>query len=295
MFDDNKPKLTSGPTICIDMLIALFFRYICFMDLQLRYGKTALVAGASEGIGAAFATYLAVNGINLILIARRPVPLESFAKKLIEKYKVQVQTISCDLSTGQAAQYLMDELANTQIDFLVYNAGLSYIGAFEENSVAHHQQIAFTNIVTPLNLVQYFGKKMVDRKRGAVVLMGSLAGMQGAGYLTAYAASKAFNIILGESLWYEWKDKGVDVISCIAGATSSPNFINTKPGKAGLIEPKVQTPEEVVQECFENLGKRPRIISGRTNRMISFFMHRVLPRKWAIKIMGDTTRKMYRL
>ncbi len=277
------------------MLSTLFFPYLCVMNSVSKYGQTALVAGASEGIGAAFAIHFAKQGMNLVLIARRPDPLEIFANELKEKYKIQVNTISCDLSKAQAAQILIDELAQTAIDVLIYNAGLSYIGAFEENSEAHHQEIAFTNIVTPLRLVQHFGKKMVERKRGAVVLMGSLAGMQGAGYLTAYAASKAFNIILGESLWYEWKDKGVDVIACIAGATSSPNFINTKPGKAGLIEPKVQTPEEVVEECFHHLGKRPRIISGRANRIASFFMHRILPRRLAIKIMGDTTRKMYRL
>ena len=265
------------------------------MSLLSKYGETAMIAGASEGIGAAFAIYLAKNGMNLVLIARRLEPLEAFAKKLKEKYQVQVQTISCDLSTPQAAQNLMDELAPTEIDVLIYNAALSYIGAFEENSIEHTQQIVFTNMLTPLNLVQHFGKKMLDRKRGAIVLMSSIAGSQGAGYLSTYAASKAFNTILGESLWYEWKDKGIDVIACLAGATSSPNFINTKPKNTGFIKPKVQTPEEVVQECFSNLGKQPRIISGRANRIVSFLMHRILPRKLAIKIMGDTTRKMYDL
>ena len=125
--------------------------------------------------------------------------------------------------------------------------------------------------------------------------MGSLAGLQGAGYLSTYAATKAFDTILAESLWYEWQNKGVDVIACVAGATSSPNFLNTKPKKAGLIEPKVQTPEEVVAECFAKLGKQPRIITGFANRLASFFLHRILPRKLAIKIMGDTTRKMYEL
>ena len=265
------------------------------MNLLSKYGETAMVAGASEGIGAAFAIYLAKNGMNLVLIARSLAPLEAFAKELKEKYQVQVQTISCDLSTPQAAQNLMDELAQIEIDVLIYNAALSYIGSFEENSIEHNQQIAFTNMLTPLNLVQQFGKKMLDRKRGAIVLMSSIAGSQGAGYLSAYAASKAFNTILGESLWYEWKDKGIDVIACVAGATSSPNFINSKPKNTGFIKPKVQTPEEVVQECFSNLGKQPRIISGRTNRITSFLMHRILPRKLAIKIMGDTTRKMYDL
>lgn len=265
------------------------------MTLKGKYGKTALVAGASEGIGAAFARYLAKEGMNLVLIARRVEPMVALAKELEEKYKIHVQTVSCDLSKPNAAQTLIGALEQVEIDVLVYNAGLSYIGEFEKNDPAHHIQITNTNVVTPLGLLQSFGSKMVERKRGAVVLMGSLAGMQGSGHLAVYGATKAFNIILGEGLWYEWKDKGVDVIACVAGATSSPNFINTKPKKAGLIEPRVQTPEEVVAECFSNLGKQPRVITGSANRLASFFMHRILPRKLAIKIMGDTTRKMYGL
>lgn len=269
--------------------------YIYGMNGITKYGTTALVAGASEGIGAAFATYLARHGLHLVLIARRKEPLDALARELIEKYNVRVETIPCDLSQPQTDQYLMDQLSEKTIDIFIYNAGLSYIGAFEKNTIEHHKEIIYTNVVTPISLVQYFGSKMVERKRGAVILMGSLAGLQGAGYLTAYAASKAFTILLAESLWYEWKEKGVDVIACIAGATSSPNFLKTNPGKTGWIKPKIQTPEEVVAECFQNLGRRPRIITGRANRIASFIMHRLLPGKLAIKIMGDTTRKMYRL
>ena len=265
------------------------------MSLQIKYGKTALIAGASEGIGAAFAKHLAMSGMDLLIVARRIEPLAALAKEIKEKYKVSVQTVSCDLSKVDAAETLLHAVNQYDIDVFIYNAGLSYIGAFEKNDTEHHLQIARTNIMTPLSMVQALGTKMLLRKRGAIVLMGSLAGLQGAGYLSTYAATKAFDTILAESLWYEWKNKGVDVIACVAGATSSPNFLNTKPKKAGLIEPKVQTPEEVVAECFAKLGKQPRIITGFANRLASFFLHRMLPRKLAIKIMGDTTRKMYEL
>lgn len=258
-----------------------------------KYGKTACIAGASEGIGAAFSHYLAKAGYDLIVVARRMEPLIALAEEIEGTYKVKVNTLSFDLSAPTAAKDLLVALEHFDIDVLVYNAGLSYIGAFEKNDLNHHLEIARTNIMTPLELVQTLGTKMLERGRGAVVLMGSLAGLQGSGFLSTYAASKAFDTILAESLWYEWKERGVDVIACIAGATSSPNFINTRPKKVGLLEPKVQTPEEVVEECFLNLGQQPRIITGFANRLASFFMHRVLPRKWAIKIMGDTTRKMY--
>jgi short-subunit dehydrogenase len=125
--------------------------------------------------------------------------------------------------------------------------------------------------------------------------MASLAGFQGSGFLATYAATKAFTRVMAESLWFEWKNKGVDVIACCAGATSTQNFINTKPEKKSFFAPKITSPEEVVQDCMNNLGKKPSYISGRGNRVASFIMQKILPRKVAINIMGNTTRKMYRL
>jgi short-subunit dehydrogenase len=125
--------------------------------------------------------------------------------------------------------------------------------------------------------------------------MTSMAGLQGSGYLSVYAATKAFNRILAESLWYEWKNSGVDVIACCAGSTATPGFKNTHPEKTGFFTPRVLDPEEIPHECFKKLGKQPSYITGRGNRLASFIMQKILPRKMAVNIMGDTTRKMYRL
>lgn len=265
------------------------------MSLKEKYGSLALIAGASEGIGAAYATYLAKEGIDVILVARKLEPLQKLATELSTKYNIKADCITCDLASVNAAQELVDRLKDREINLLVYNAALSYIGAFEQNTIEHHNQIAQANMITPMNLLQIFGTEMLAKKQGAIILMASLAGFQGSGYLSVYAASKAFDRVLAESLWYEWKDRGVDVIACCAGATSTPNFIKTNPEKTSFFAPKVQTPEEVVKECFELLGKTPSFISGSGNKLASFIMQRLMPRKMAIKIMGDTTRKMYRL
>lgn len=265
------------------------------MDLKNKYGKTALVAGASEGIGAAFATDLAAAGIDLVLVARRLEPLEALANSLRNLYDVEIICISCDLGSSDAAQKIQGELKNKEIDILVYNAALSYIGPFLDNSIEHHQQIMQVNMLTPIQLLHVFGADMIKRKKGAVILMASLAGFQGSGFLSVYAATKAFDRILAESLWYEWKNKGVDVIACCAGATSTPNYIDTKPEKTSMFAPKVQTPEEVVKECLKKLGKQPSFITGTGNKIASFIMQKLMPRKMAINTMGDTTRKMYRL
>lgn len=265
------------------------------MSLKQKYGPTALIAGASEGLGAAFAEYLAAAGMDVVLVARRREPLDALAVTLTTTYKVRATVITCDLAQVDAAQQLVTALDGLEINLLVYNAAIPYIGRFEDDPITHHNQIAQANMVTPMNLTHMLGTKMLQKGKGGIVLMASLAGFQGSGFLTAYAASKAFDRVLAESLWYEWKDRGVDVIACCAGATATPNYLNTKPEKTSAFAPKVQVPADVVRECFQQLGKRPSYITGRGNRIASFFMQRLMPRKLAIKIMGDTTRKMYRL
>jgi uncharacterized protein len=265
------------------------------MNLRQKYGATAMVAGASEGIGAAFATCLAAEGIDLILIARRLQPLQQLAVSLERKYNVNVICFSCDLSEGNAVNQIEVMLSGREINLLAYNAALSYLGPFIKNSAANHMRAAQVNMITPLNLVRIYGEKMVTKGKGAIILMTSLAGFQGSGYLSVYAATKAFNRILAESLWYEWKSSGVEIIACCAGATATPGYKNTKPEKTGFFTPRVLEPEEVVRECFRKLGRQPSCITGRGNRVASFIMQKILPRKMAINIMGDTTRKMYRL
>jgi len=262
-------------------------------NLKQKYGITALVAGASEGIGAAFATCLAAEGINLILIARRIVPLQEFADNLKRTYPVEIMCIACDLGDRNATEQIMEALKGKEINLLVYNAALSYIGPFIKNTVEYHDQMAQVNMITPLHFLHAFGEKMLDKGKGAVILMASLAGFQGSGYLTMYAATKAYNRVLAESLWYEWKNSGVDVMACCAGATATPNFKNTQPEKSSFFAPKVQTPQEVVMECFEKLGKQPSFISGTGNKIASYIMQKLLPRKMSVTIMGDNTKKMY--
>jgi len=265
------------------------------MNLRQKYGSTALVAGASEGIGAAYATYLAAQGIDLVLIARRMDPLQQLADVLKRTYYIDVTCISCDLAGRDATEQIVKSLNGREINILVYNAALSYIGPFIKNSSEYHARMAQVNMLAPLAMLHAFGDKMIANNRGAIILMTSLAGFQGSGYLTMYAATKAYNRVLAESLWYEWKQYGVDVMACCAGATATPGFNRTSPEKAGFLAPRVQEPKEVVSECFSKLGRQPSFISGTGNKVASFIMQKLLPRKMTVTIMGDNTRKMYRL
>lgn len=265
------------------------------MNFKQKYGSTALVAGASEGIGAAFASNLAAEGLDLVIIARRLIPLQHLAASLEKKYNINVLCISCDLSEPKAALEIEKALNGREINVMIYNAALSSIGPFIENSPKYLSLITQVNMISPLHMVRVYGEKMVAKGKGAIVLMTSLAGFQGSGYLSVYAATKAFNRILAESLWYEWKNSGVDVIACCAGATATPGYKYSQPEKTGFFTPRVLQPEEVPQECFRKLGRQPSCITGRGNRIASFIMQNIMPRKMAVNIMGDTTRKMYKL
>jgi uncharacterized protein len=263
------------------------------MTFKEKYGNTALLAGASEGMGAAYASALAARGLDLVLIARRKEPLEATAHKITQEFGVNVLPVICDLADADAPQKIIDALGDRTIDFMVYNAALSYIGPYLAASLSTHTDIAQVNMITPLAMLHHFGGKMTERGRGGIVLMTSIAGFQGSGYLSTYAATKAFNRVLAEGLWYEWKTKGVDVIACCAGATATPNYINTKPGQASPLEPKPQLPEQVVEECLQKIGKTPSFISGSGNKLVSFLMQHIFSRKKAINMMGDAMRKMY--
>jgi uncharacterized protein len=258
-----------------------------------KYGPVGLIAGASEGLGAAYCHALAKRGLDLVLIARRKEALGAIADEIASTYGVKVQALACDLAAADASERIFQEAGHQAIHCVIYNAAASFISPFLDLPLSSHHQMLSVNVHGPLNLVHAFAPRMIQDKRGALVLMSSLAGFQGSGYLSTYAATKAFNRILAESLWYEWKSKGVDAIACCAGATATPNYYRSGPGRTSFFAPQPQRPEQVVEECLQKIGKTASFIPGASNKIASFLMQHVFSRKKAIHLMGDTTKKMY--
>jgi uncharacterized protein len=285
------PDVEIGGTFLFKSLVSKL--KVSPLTFKEKYGPVALVAGASEGLGAAFASSLAARGLDLVLVARREEPLKAAASIIAQKFNVSVQTVVSDLSNENAVDTIVNALGEKRIHTLVYNAASSHIGPFLNTPLDQLTNIALVNTFTPLRIIHRFAGTMIADRRGAVVLMSSLAGFQGSGYLATYAASKAFSRILAESLWYEWKKKGVDILACCAGATGTPNYYKTNPKKGSFFAPKIQTPEKVAEECIGRIGKSPSFISGRSNRIASFVMQHLISKKMAINLMGDTTKKMY--
>jgi len=257
-------------------------------DFASRYGPWGLVAGASEGLGAAWAHALAARGLNLVLIARRFEVLEATAKAIRERHKVEVRTSSLDLAGAALAAELEKLTQGLEVGFAVHNAAHAPGGAFLDSTLDNQLRSIEVNVRAPLTLAHVLGRSMAVRGRGGLVLMSSLTAFSGSPYLTTYGATKAFNLVLGEGLWFELKSKGVDVLAVAAGATKTPGLMRASPnGEPGMIEP-----EQVVEEALGRLGRTAVMIPGAFNRFASFFLRRVLPRRAAVTILGDRAKNL---
>lgn len=254
-----------------------------------RYGPWALVAGASAGLGEAFARLLAARGLNVLLLARREETLARLAADLRRAHEVEVRTEAIDLARGDLAAAVERAVAGLEVGLLVYNAAHSAIGPFVERPLDEHLRVLDVNCRGPLALAHVLGGAMARRGRGGMILMTSLAASQGNPLLASYAASKAFELVLAEGLWAELRGRGVDVLACRAGATRTPGYAASRPRQSV----RLMEPEDVARQALDALGHGPSAVTGALNRVAAFALGRLLPRRASIRIMGRATRRLY--
>jgi short-subunit dehydrogenase len=232
-------------------------------DLR-KYGPWAVVAGGSEGVGRAFATQLADAGIDLLLVARKPGPLEETAE-LCRERGAQVRTLTADLTTRESIAQVIGAVADVEVGLLIYNAGANtHSEDFLDGDLAEFGKVVDLNITTPLALVQHFGRGMRDRGRGGIVMLGSRASSVGSTKHSVYGGVKAFGQIFAESLWIELRDSGVDVLQLVLGLTRTPAMervgINFEvPGMPAA------DPEDVAREGLARLADGPVWRAGEDN------------------------------
>jgi short-subunit dehydrogenase len=254
-----------------------------------RYGPWALIAGASAGLGEAFARRLAAEGLNLVLLARRQSALDGLAQELTTAHGIEVRVEAGDLARPDLGAIVEGLTRDLEVGLLVYNAAHSVRGPFLDQPLHEHLQILDVNCRGPFVLAHGLGRGMVARGHGGIVLMTSIAGSQGNPLLVSYAASKAFNLILGEGLWQELRARGVDVVACRAGPTRTPGYLGSNP-KQSL---PLMEPGPVVASALAGLGHGPSVVPGLLNKLAAFLFGRVFPRRLSIWIMGRATARLY--
>jgi len=234
-------------------------------DFSEKYGPWALVAGASDGVGAAFARSVAERGVNVILLARRKALLDEVGERIRADTGVEVRSLSVDLSQDGAVPNILDATRDVEVGLLMYCAGADpNYEHFLNHSVETALAMVHRNCVVPMELCHHFAGQMVGRGRGGIVLVGSGAGLAGAPNMVAYGATKAFDMLMAESLWTEVHDKGVDVLGLILALTDTPALRRLMFKRGELSSPDDTSPipgavtaEEAATDAIEYLAKGP--------------------------------------
>ena len=184
---------------------------------------TALITGASAGIGAELARVFAARGHDVILVARRQDALEALAGQLEGKHKVRATVLPADLALSSAPLELFESIrgAGLDVDILVNNAGFGLHGEFLDTDIDRELRMIQVNVAALVHLTKLFAPPMVHRRRGGIMNVASIAGVFPGPYMSIYYASKAFVLSFTESLAQELRDSGVKVSALCPGPTTT--------------------------------------------------------------------------
>jgi short-subunit dehydrogenase len=262
------------------------------MTFATKYGPWALVAGASDGVGAAFAAGLAQRGVNVVLLSRRQAVLDQVAADIGARTSAQTRTLVVDLARPNAASVIAAATNDLEIGFLVYCAGGDPdYQPFLANPIEAAEGMVHRNCMVPVQLCHHFAPAMVERGSGGIVIFGSGAGLAGGANMVAYGATKAFDMVFAEALWAELHDKGVDVLGLILGKTDTPALRQIEYSR-GLISSPDEVPEgaatadEIIAEAFENLHNGPTWMAGDMMRAAEQMMA-TLTRNQAVQLFAQ--------
>ncbi|WP_455382744.1 SDR family NAD(P)-dependent oxidoreductase [Salinispira pacifica] len=262
-----------------------------------RYGPWAVIAGGSRGVGAEFARGAAARGLNLVLIARNAEQLRSLKAEIEADYSVEVRTLPLDLSSRESLEAVGDAAESLDVGLLIHNTGVSNPGAFLERPVNSHLEQLSLNCAAPVALAHHFGAQMRARGRGGIILMASLTAFIGSPGVAGYGATKAFNLVLGESIHHELRSRGVDALVCCAGVIADrlteadgQGGTGKRTGLRSLLSPPRSDPRSVSETALESLGRRAVVVPGRFNRAVAFSLQHLMPRPVAARLMGWTAR-----
>jgi len=265
-------------------------------------GKTALITGASSGIGEAFAQILAACGMNLVLVARSAEKLRALAQALSEQHGIRADVVPADLCREGAVQevYRRTQTLGVAVDLLVNNAGFGTYGGFDTLAQEREHGEIMLNVTALVDLTHAFVPAMVERKAGGVINVASMAAFQPMPYQAVYGSAKAFVLSFSLALWAEYRKRGVRVVALCPGPTAT-NFFKVlgADGVPGM--GSMRSSEAVVMTGLHALEQgRPYAVDGRSNAfgvhlthmaplalMARVFARVLRPRKQEVKPGGE--------
>ncbi|WP_442545647.1 SDR family NAD(P)-dependent oxidoreductase [Arthrobacter sp. KN11-1C] len=251
--------------------------------------KTALITGASTGIGSVFARRLAAEGARLILVARSQDKLDALAGEL-RGQGTEVTVLAMDLSLPDSAKELQlaTDALGLKVDILVNNAGFGTHGHVLHADADRYAEQIQLNCSTLVGTSTRYLPGMVERGAGAIINIASTAAFQPVPLMAVYGATKAFVLSFTQALWAETQGTGVKVLAVCPGATDTPFFeIAGESAAAG----NMRTPEQVVDTAMSAIrGNKPSVVDGRLNSFVARVAVKLLPEKLVIAVAGRVMR-----
>lgn len=254
---------------------------------------TALITGASAGLGLEYARLFAADKHDLVLVARRKDRLETLGAELSKAHGIKVHVVAADLMDANATAQIVEEVKQKglQIDFLVNNAGFGSNGAFAELDLAKELGQVQVNIASLVSLTRAFLPGMIARMHGRILNIGSTAGFQPGPFMAVYYASKSFVNSFTEALWFELKGTGVTATVSCPGPTATEFLVVAGNDKSKLAGMGMMTAAEVAQGGYRAMlaGKR-QIVHGLTNKL-GVMSVAFSPRAMLLAVVASLNRK----
>jgi len=262
------------------------------LGLQARYGGYALVTGAARGIGRAFASYLAADGFDLLLVDREAGECEELAETLRGQHGIDARALICDLSEQGLEERARGWANEFDIGLLINNAAISPLDPFLEISLETHLATLDINCRAVLVMTHVLGKAMVARGRGGIVIVSSASALSGSPYFCHYAATKGYGLNLACGLWAELRGSGIDVLAVCPGMTDTKPVQDRELDKDLPFYVPISSPEPVALSSLRHLGKQPSFVPTFFDRMSAGLMSKLMPRSLTLSIMKRSIERM---
>jgi short-subunit dehydrogenase len=259
-----------------------------------RYGPWAVVAGASEGTGRAFARQIAACGVSCILLARRAAPLAAVVAEIRAQSGVECLSAAVDLAAPDAMERIIAAVGTREVGLYVGNAGADPHGSsFLDRDIGIWLDLSRRNSITTMQCCHHFGRAMRARRKGGLLLVNSGACYSGASSMAVYSASKAFLLCLGEGLWAELRDDGVDVLNLVLGRTDTPEFRRILAEKGVPVPDNIASADDVARVGLERLPFGPVHNWGVADDVTGFAPNSAAARRERIVLIDASSKQLF--